>query len=389
MNTRNNAKDTDSGQLSMDFLVGIAIFMLGLIIVISMVSGILAHIQGKTIDYDAVAYRTGVILVEDPGFWECESNCPANPAWMGSKYYNGSEWELLADDPALRQYIKRFGLYNSIEGSLKKPNRDGSWVLSQEKTDKFFDTGIFTDQDYYNNAIFGTYRVNKTVSMFGETPVDWGQIKYGFNIALSTRNEDDSWSTRSVGQVPPDNTGYIKRIVKIKSNENPVFGPEITINGSSHAGSDTILSLHLPLTAVYNDTYGQNYWLDIRNSPFYINLSDPNAPTITNIALTSDGTPPALDYSEIGLFVDGLQKPGAINVIGDVNLPDDVQDRNVWFTFPKTFFSDETYFYPNAKNDIYINVTFNTAGAGGVEEFNYVNVTPIKLVDGVLEVKVW
>jgi len=57
----------DSGTLSIDFIAGFTIFLLAFIWVLSMVPGLLVNLQGYTIDYDAVAYRTGVILVEDPG----------------------------------------------------------------------------------------------------------------------------------------------------------------------------------------------------------------------------------------------------------------------------------------------------------------------------------
>ena len=57
----------DSAALSIDFLVGFTIFLIAFIWVLSMIPGLLIGLQGYTIDYDAVAYRTGVILVEDPG----------------------------------------------------------------------------------------------------------------------------------------------------------------------------------------------------------------------------------------------------------------------------------------------------------------------------------
>ena len=66
----------ESGNLSIDFLVGFTIFMLAFIWVTSMVPGLLIGLKSNTIDFDAVAYRTGVILVEDPGW-------PGIPA-MGS-----------------------------------------------------------------------------------------------------------------------------------------------------------------------------------------------------------------------------------------------------------------------------------------------------------------
>ena len=57
----------DSGIQSIDFLAGFTIFMVAFIWVATMVPGLFIGIQSYTIDYDAVAYRTGVILAEDPG----------------------------------------------------------------------------------------------------------------------------------------------------------------------------------------------------------------------------------------------------------------------------------------------------------------------------------
>ena len=64
----------DTGMLSIDFLAGFTIFILALIMVINLVPGILVGLESQSIDYDAVAYRTSVILTEDPGW-------PANPSW--------------------------------------------------------------------------------------------------------------------------------------------------------------------------------------------------------------------------------------------------------------------------------------------------------------------
>ena len=57
----------DSGIQSIDFLAGFTIFMVSFIWVATMVPGLFIGVQSYTIDYDAVAYRTGVILAEDPG----------------------------------------------------------------------------------------------------------------------------------------------------------------------------------------------------------------------------------------------------------------------------------------------------------------------------------
>ena len=41
--------------------------MIAFIYVATLVPSLFIGLQSRTIDYDAVAYRTGVILVEDPG----------------------------------------------------------------------------------------------------------------------------------------------------------------------------------------------------------------------------------------------------------------------------------------------------------------------------------
>jgi hypothetical protein len=71
----------DTGTLSIDFIAGFTIFLVAFIWVLSMVPGLLVNLQGHTIDYDAVAYRTGVILVEDPGW-------PVSPPWESQQNFS-------------------------------------------------------------------------------------------------------------------------------------------------------------------------------------------------------------------------------------------------------------------------------------------------------------
>lgn len=58
----------ENGILSVDFLIGFSIFLLALIMILTMIPGIFAGLDSAQIDYDAVAYRTSVILCEDPGW---------------------------------------------------------------------------------------------------------------------------------------------------------------------------------------------------------------------------------------------------------------------------------------------------------------------------------
>ena len=177
----NNLID-ESGNLSIDFLIGFTIFMLAFIWVAAMVSGIMIGLQSSHIDYDAVAYRTGVILVEDPGW-------PASPPW--EFYTDGQKYE-----------ISRFGL------AITK-NTPG--ILSQDKVNRFFCSSFIYPDDYQTRAIFGDY-------------------PYHFNISVT---EMGSSYNQSKGDILPDGYGYIRRLVKIKGVSNASIGRRISVRISS------------------------------------------------------------------------------------------------------------------------------------------------------------
>lgn len=168
----------DSGNLSIDFLAGFTIFIIAFIWVISMIPGLLIGLQAYTIDYDAVAYRTGVILVEDPG---------EPSSWEVAEY--NKDWK--------KTDVQRFGL----AVSRYDPN-----ILALDKVNRFFDNTFIYPDDYHNLAIFGDY-------------------PYRFNISLRYINSNEP--ARSVGEVVPEGYGYIRRFVKVKSMSNA------TIDGSN------------------------------------------------------------------------------------------------------------------------------------------------------------
>lgn len=182
----------DSGALSIDFLAGFTIFLIAFIWVLSMIPGLLVDLQGYSIDYDAVSYRTGVILVEDPG---------EPPSWELAPYHEGGN-QYDQYDPAS---VKRFGLAVS---------RDDPNILSIEKVNRFFESGTFSSDDYHNLAIFGDY-------------------PYKFSISLSYT--DNNEPTRSIGPVVPEgygDYGYIRRLVKIKSMSS------VSIDGNDYSDLD-------------------------------------------------------------------------------------------------------------------------------------------------------
>jgi len=161
--------------LSLDFLVGFTIFLLALIMVVSMVPGLLAGLESSGIDYDAVAYRTGVILVEDPGW-------PVSPPWE-SKGVEHKDKNIIVGEEG----IQRMGLAVSREA----PN-----ILLSAKVEKFFNDTFFDRNDYRSKVIFG-------------------DIPYSYWISL--RSLDDTYHYMTGDPLPADyDYGYIRRVVKIK-----------------------------------------------------------------------------------------------------------------------------------------------------------------------------
>ena len=168
----------ESGQLSIDFMIGLSIFLITLIIAATMISGLLVGLQSKTIDYDAVAYRTGVILVEDPG----EPNTKFNDVTIEAD----DQWEFIEADR--KDQIGRFGL--TLYKSTPR-------VLCQEKVDNFFEKDQYSTSEISERLIFGNY-------------------PYQFNIAI--KKIERSELPHEVGDTyrTDSSYGYIRRVVLVK-----------------------------------------------------------------------------------------------------------------------------------------------------------------------------
>ena len=189
----------DSGQLPVDFLVGFTIFILSLIMVANFVPSLLVGLQRTSgIDYDAVAYRTGVVLVEDPGEPAGELHLGVNPVVPPTH----PEWHLQADYE--KEFVSRFGLAITHE----TPN-----ILSINKIERFFDTSFFNDTDYRNKLLFSSYQYGYNITLQNISPMKAGDYPNGL--------------IRMLGQPYPAGYGYIRRYVVIKQNS------EATVNMST------------------------------------------------------------------------------------------------------------------------------------------------------------
>ena len=211
----------EDGVMSLDFLAGFTIFLLALIMVVSMVPGLLAGLGSSSIDYDAVAYRTGVILAEDPGW-------PAYPPWE------------MAGNP---DDIERMGFSVSRE----TPN-----VLLSTKIERFFDSG-FTAGDYRSKAIFGDY-------------------PYSYNISI--RSLDGAYQ-KSTGEPLPPGHGYIRRVVKIKEPGVANISYNSSFNETTLDPSEPrVFTVRLNFSQLLDPSVGPAYRIDPRTEPVKINITE-------------------------------------------------------------------------------------------------------------------
>jgi hypothetical protein len=367
----------EGANLSLDFLAGFTVFIIAFIYVATLIPGFLLDLQNKNVDYNAVAYRTGVILTEDPGSpvsWE-------NPAAY-SDYF-------------IQTNNIRFGL------ALSKDTPD---VLSIQKINRFYCTTFSYPTDYQSRAVFGDYH-------------------YLFNISLQIAGENE---TRSIGDVIPDEYGYIRRVVKVKNPSNVTIGLPV-INALNMKSTDNVTT-H-PFTVLFNSTdlldntsnpactnplYQINPWQD----QLMVNLTDlqetmGNASTNASLvrldilrAQQSQPYPnPAISTVE---FFDNTNPPGGIpplflytdgNSTPVATLPVNVVDNVSLILSPGFFYNmgyntnnqldQQTQMYVKytfqlSQNDTYLNNTVS-----GPFSYTYNEVTPSTLNDGVMEIAVW
>ncbi|MDD1694274.1 MAG: hypothetical protein LUQ71_06075 [Methanoregula sp.] len=354
----------ERGNLSIDFLVGFTIFMLAFIWIASMIPGILLGLQSSTIDFDAVAYRTGVILAEDPGW-------PSSPPW---EFYGDNQ----------KYEISRFGLATA---------KDTPGILSQDKVNRFFCSSFIYPDDYHTRAIFGDY-------------------PYRFNISVI---DVDRGIGQSVGDILPDRYGYIRRLVKIKGTSNTSIGSAYFLAhkyNNTAVPSDFNVTRHefsilINNTKLRQDQRDPVYQIDPTRDQIIINITDlqstifpapPTSASAVKINLKSikvykqEGSTLSLARTFDTPYIDGSSTPAAPPVI--------VNDNISLIINPRIFDIMQTGY-----SNVYLNLTFdmqdsiaqpvkssflnNSLTAPFDYNYNPANVTQPKLRDAVVEVAVW
>ncbi len=247
----------DRGQLSIDFLIGFSIFMITIIATATFASGLLVGLQSKTVDYDAVAYRTGVILAEDPG---------QPSAFPGTLVLDRSDqWEFIGKSQ--KDIVLRFGLSNA---------KSAPGVVSPKKLESFDNFSIYdSPADYQTRMIFGTYpyHYNVTVSRLDGT-------------VLSQIGEPyDYYSTY----------GRIRRVMMVKEPGVASFNASYYNASQFNLSSDGLFLVYINSPELL-DKRGPTYWIDPMKDELIINLTDLQsvAKNGENVTLSGVGYSPYL-----------------------------------------------------------------------------------------------
>lgn len=345
-------------------MIGFTIFIIIFIWVATMVPSLFIGLNAHAVDYDAVAYRTAVILVEDPG---AAGSLATGP------------WEIQPDP----RDVVRFGLARSKETPL---------ILDENKVNRLFCSTVFVyPQDYQKRVIFGDY-------------------PYQFNISMKVTGEDQP---RYVGDILPDEYGYIRRDVKIRSSSNASINKAMIMargyNNSEDAAWNQFSILFDNKLLLEGDIKSPAYQINFHNERIIINITDiESTRNLTQNPLPPVGTPSGSNLTAINFY----QRPfGSTSLSSwppmkkyqnftfiDGNSsadppPFDVRN-NVSLIFEPGFFGTMD---PTAT--MFINLTFgmnppqqylnNTMTRPFDYDYNPVNVTQPALRDAVVEVAVW
>jgi hypothetical protein len=234
---KNLPKLDDSGQLSIDFYIGLSIFLIALIFAGTMISGLLVGLQSKKIDFDAVAYRTGVILVEDPG----EPNTQFNYLTITE----ADQWEFIGYDQ--KDQVRRFGL--TLYKSTPR-------ILPEQKIASFHNRSRFpADSEYRERIIFGS-------------------IPYRFNITLKVLGDNGPPSSVGDKYNPNSAYGYIRRVVLVKNQSSAVVNLSNPKYYNNTTPGDGKFYVDLNYTALLDRDKAPHYWIEPPKEQIIVNLTN-------------------------------------------------------------------------------------------------------------------
>lgn len=155
-------------QVSVDFLTGLGVFMLTLVLLISLLPTLFTPLQTRATDLQPVAFRTSTVLVEDGGIYDIGG-------FIISEWHKNLNFSNLTAVCAVLNNIKRVGLaarapiWSSYEDII--PNN-----LSWAKIEKL--------QEWWNNQTYipEEQNIHRKLGLFIE--MGGSELEYNFNISL-------------------------------------------------------------------------------------------------------------------------------------------------------------------------------------------------------------
>lgn len=210
----------EKGQIAVDFLLGISLFLMALIFTVQFIPGMFMAGSLRESSLDYTAYRTATILTEDTGWW-------------GNSTGSATDWE---NHPNI---IMRVGL--AVDNDINSRLTDKPNMLSKNKTIQLM--------------LLNETELTDLLGLYNQ--VDSTHFAYGYNISLT---EDinllnpvvvNSTPVTLGGKVPSDReTSKITRVVLIETASVGSFDArELPVDPASNIekAEDAIINITGPL----------------------------------------------------------------------------------------------------------------------------------------------
>lgn len=209
----------DKGQVSIDFLIAISIFIIGLVLLISQVPMLFTSLQTVSTDIQPVAYRTSMILAEDGGIYESGGVIESN--WEDP---TGNDWNYTQNRDSIPDYnesVKRIGLAVSAPG----------WSSSEDVIPNNLSVEKIKALQEWGNDTANKSEIRNKLGL--KVTYDGNPLNYGYNISL--RNFTDK---------------------PIFNNSNPLLqvGDSIPTSGATVEKIERIVALSINNATTFNNT---------------------------------------------------------------------------------------------------------------------------------------
>jgi hypothetical protein len=255
---------TEKGQISIDFLMGLVIFLFVLGFIIQFIPSLFISTSSEG-SLDSVAYRTANLLVEDPGWWE-------------NSTHNGTDWEIHTGN------ISRIGLAQDATPNFRRTDTPN--ILNKLKIEQVLKL---------NETL-----LTKNLGLYDK--IGGSQIDYGYNITIEQSGSIMSinGSAAAFGNTPPSSADRFKvtRLVIVETGKIANFSADEMTNEPPLSNNKTLINITGPLS---EDVIIQITNFNVSNISAQYNYAKLNGSKLTsnhtiykktNTSEFSDVTPP-------------------------------------------------------------------------------------------------